>query len=47
MDQVSRGSRGSIWNTGRVCSMLKNFMPNLDQFFVAKKASNGLDDIFL
>ena len=47
MDQVWRGIRGSIWNTGRVCSMLKNFMPNLDQFyFVAKKASNGLDDIF-
>ena len=32
MDQVSRGSRGSIWNTGRVCAMLKNFMLNLDFF---------------
>ena len=46
MDQVSRGSRGSIWNTGRVCAMLKNFMLNLDQLFFREKVSNGLDNIF-
>ena len=28
-----------------MCAMLKNFMPNLDQFFFREKVSNGLDDI--